>query len=84
MKAAHWAAFFYAPVILCHFSRFVKNRNDCYNQITKHVTNQTGDFDFDTAPKPLQAGQPLSGKGVMWAPLIKQLNEADLATEQGY
>ena len=38
-------------------------------------------FDFDDALKSLQAGQPLSGKGGILTPLIKQLTEAALAAE---
>lgn len=43
--------------------------------------SQTGGFDFDEALKSLQAGQPLSGKGGILTPLIKQLTEAALAAE---
>ena len=40
--------------------------------------NQTEGFDFETALKSLQAGQPLSGKGGILTPLIKRLTEAAL------
>lgn len=39
------------------------------------------DFNFDDALKSLQAGKPLSGKGGVLPPLIKQLVEAALAAE---
>ena len=39
------------------------------------------EFNFDDALKSLQAGKPLSGKGGVLTPLIKQLVEAALAAE---
>jgi len=39
------------------------------------------EFNFNDALKSLQAGKPLSGKGGILTPLIKQLTEAALAAE---
>lgn len=38
-------------------------------------------FDFETALKALQSGQPLTGKEGILTPLIKQLTEAALKAD---